>query len=110
MRTADPTELFQSYATASESYDEAVTADGSPRPAARAALQAVAGHDLDLLARSLMDDMAAIGMTFRSIEGDERFVVDPVPRVISADEWARLKTGLAQRVRALNAFVGDVYG
>jgi uncharacterized circularly permuted ATP-grasp superfamily protein len=110
MRIADPRELLQSYATASESYDEAVAPDGSPRPAALAALQAVAGHDLDVLAASLMDDMAAIGMTFRSIEGDERFVVDPVPRVISADDWLRLETGLAQRVRALNAFVVDVYG
>ena len=74
------------------------------------AWRAVAGHDLDVLAASLMHDMAAIGMTFRSIEGDERFVVDPVPRVIPADEWARLEAGLAQRVRALNAFVADVYG
>jgi uncharacterized circularly permuted ATP-grasp superfamily protein len=49
-------------------------------------------------------------MTYRSIEGDERFVIDPVPRVISAEDWARLERGLAQRVRALNAFVADVYG
>ena len=103
-------ELLASYGAAAESYDEAVAADGSPRPAALAALRAVAGHDLDVLAASLMHDMAAIGMTFRSIEGDERYVVDPVPRVIAADEWARLEVGLAQRVRTLNAFVADVYG
>ena len=101
-------ELLASYAAAAESYDEAVAADGSPRPAAMGALRAVAGHDLDVLAASLMHDVAAIGMTFRSIEGDERYVVDPVPRVIAADEWARLEVGLAQRVRALNAFVADV--
>jgi uncharacterized circularly permuted ATP-grasp superfamily protein len=106
----DPLELLASYATPSEAYDEAVATDGSPRAAALAALSAVAGHDLDVLADCLMEDMAAMGMTFRSIEGDERFVVDPVPRVISAEEWMRLETGLAQRVRALNAFVADVYG
>jgi uncharacterized circularly permuted ATP-grasp superfamily protein len=106
----DPVELLASYATGSESYDEAVAADGGPRPAALAALGAVARHDLNVLAGCLMEDLAGMGMTFRSIEGDERFVVDPMPRVISAEEWARVETGLAQRVRALNAFVADVYG
>src|SRR5215211_1925832 len=106
----DPVELLASYAPASETYDEVVTEDGSPRPAALAVLAAVAGHDLDVLAGCVMEDMAGIGMTFRSVEGDARFVVDPVPRVLSAGEWARLEVGLAQRVRALNAFVTDVYG
>jgi len=106
----DPVELLTSYAAASETYDEAVAADGNPRPAALPVLAAVAEHDLDALAGSVMDDMAGIGMTFRSVEGDARFVVDPVPRVLSADEWAHLEAGLGQRVRALNAFVADVYG
>ena len=48
-------------------------------------------------------------MTF-GVDGDERFHFDPVPRVIDADEWARLDAGLRQRVRALNALVRDVYG
>jgi uncharacterized circularly permuted ATP-grasp superfamily protein len=30
--------------------------------------------------------------------------------VITADDWTTVKRGLAQRVRALNAFVADVYG
>jgi uncharacterized circularly permuted ATP-grasp superfamily protein len=106
----DPLELLASYGTASDAYDEAVATDGTPRPPALAALTAVARQDLDVLAACLMEDMAGMGMTFRSIEGDERFVVDPVPRVISPEEWARLETGLAQRVRALNAFLGDIYG
>ena len=106
----DPIELLASYTPAAESYDEAVASDGSPRPAGLEVLAAVAGHDLAALAGCLMEDMAGIGMTFRSIEGDERFVVDPVPRVLSGAEWAHLEAGLAQRVRALNAFVADVYG
>ena len=50
------------------------------------------------------------GVVFHSAVGDEVFVIDPVPRVIAAAEWARIEAGLAQRVRALNAFVADVYG
>jgi len=34
---------------------------------------------------------------------------DLVPRIIPADEWTRLEAGLAQRVRALNLFLGDIY-
>ena len=35
---------------------------------------------------------------------------DLIPRVIPAAEWRRLAAGLAQRVRALDAFLADVYG
>jgi glutamate---cysteine ligase / carboxylate-amine ligase len=37
------------------------------------------------------------------------FPVDLVPRVVSAEDWARLGAGVAQRARALNAFLHDVY-
>ena len=33
-----------------------------------------------------------------------------MPRVITAADWEPVKRGLAQRVRALNAFVADAYG
>ena len=52
----------------------------------------------------------ARGIRFASVDGDDTWHVDPVPRVIPADEWEPLAAGLAQRVRALNAFVADVYG
>ena len=34
---------------------------------------------------------------------------DIVPRIISAGEWRRLSAGIEQRVRALNAFMFDIY-
>ena len=33
-----------------------------------------------------------------------------MPRVLTAEEWHDVKVGLAQRVKALNAFVADAYG
>ena len=33
-----------------------------------------------------------------------------MPRVLAADEWHRLEAGIRQRVRALEAFLADVYG
>jgi uncharacterized circularly permuted ATP-grasp superfamily protein len=50
------------------------------------------------------------GVTF-SLSGEERpFPLDLVPRVISAEEWAVVEEGVAQRVRALERFLADVYG
>ena len=35
--------------------------------------------------------------------------LDLVPRILSASEWTAIKRGIAQRIRALNRFVDDVY-
>jgi uncharacterized circularly permuted ATP-grasp superfamily protein len=55
------------------------------------------------------------GVTFtvyaNSDEGIERvWPFDLLPRIITASEWAPIEAGLAQRVRALNRFLEDVYG
>ncbi len=44
-------------------------------------------------------------------QGTERTMpFDFVPNIIPHDEWSRVEKGLIQRVRALNAFLEDVYG
>jgi uncharacterized circularly permuted ATP-grasp superfamily protein len=68
------------------------------------------GIDLTRLADDVASDLRGQGVTFRCPDGDDEFRVDPVPRVISAADWAPLAAGLAQRVRALECFVADVYG
>ncbi|GAB3726222.1 circularly permuted type 2 ATP-grasp protein [Luteimonas pelagia] len=54
-----------------------------------------------------------IGITFAVYTegGDpERLIpFDFIPRVLAQAEWRRLRTGLEQRARALNAFIHDVY-
>ncbi len=53
------------------------------------------------------------GITFNVYgqqEADERLIpFDIIPRIISAREWARLEKGIEQRVRAINAFLHDIY-
>lgn len=54
-----------------------------------------------------------VGITF-AVYGDgagtERLIpFDTIPRIIPAHEWTALQAGLAQRVRALNMFVHDIY-
>jgi uncharacterized circularly permuted ATP-grasp superfamily protein len=94
----------------SSTYDDAVAADGSIRPAARAVMDAVLSHDLAALAGSVREEIDALGIRFESVDGDDHWHVDPVPRVIDGAEWERIAAGLAQRVRALDRFVADVYG
>ncbi|RYJ03593.1 MAG: circularly permuted type 2 ATP-grasp protein [Acetobacteraceae bacterium] len=64
-------------------------------------------HEAELLFRR-------IGITF-AVYGEggdpERLIpFDIIPRIIARSEWDRMAAGLRQRVRALNAFLGDVYG
>ena len=55
-----------------------------------------------------------IGITFAvygDAEAEERLIpFDIVPRVLTKAEWTRLSSGLEQRVKALNAFLTDIYG
>src|SRR3954469_1836181 len=88
-------------------YDEAFSAPGTPRPHYAELLAALADHDLDLLAERVTKHMRSSGATFGT---GELFRLDPVPRLVTAEEWADLEAGLAQRLRALDAFVADVYG
>ena len=54
-----------------------------------------------------------LGITFAVYgngEAAERLIpFDILPRIISASEWRRLSAGIEQRVRALNAFLYDIY-
>src|SRR3569833_1800150 len=53
------------------------------------------------------------GITFNvygDADGEERLIpFDMVPRIVTGAEWRRLSRGIEQRVRALNAFMHDMY-
>src|SRR3954451_15063613 len=110
MTSTGAEDLAADYPVSAEIYDEAFDANGLPRPAARAALDAVERAGAKRLPSLVGRSLQRAGVRFSSLEGDLEFYADPVPRVISASDWEPVKRGLAQRVRALNAFVADVYG
>ncbi len=97
--------------------DELFAPDGSPRPTAEALVQELrrlgpeglieAGRRRDAI-------FMQQGITFETSGGggashERPFPLDLVPRVLSGEEWRAIKRGLAQRIRALNHFVDDVY-
>ncbi len=101
----------------SSTYDELFRADGQPWPAARKLVDYLGSlSDREIAERQLAADLAArvMGITFTVYsEGrnvDRTLPFDVIPRVIPRAEWTRAEAGLRQRVRALNLFIGDVYG
>lgn len=87
--------------------DEAYDAEGRPRPLYAGLLAELGERDLAALRKRVGAAVAAGGLTFG--EG-EPIPVDPVPRLLDGEEWERLRAGLLQRARALNAFLLDAYG
>jgi len=90
-------------------YDEAVAAPGLPRPEYAEVLAGLEDADLEALSAKVGAGITERGVRFRNAGGDQPFVVDPIPRIFSEAEWEGLEAGLVQRVRALNAFVADIY-
>ena len=64
--------------------------------------------------QTINDQLARYGVKFGLYKNgtfqERLFPFDPLPRVITAQEFAILDKGLVQRVNALNLFLKDVYG
>ena len=87
-------------------YEEHRDADGRVRPAYERLLAELEGVDLEELYQLVVQRLADDGASF----GEQPFVIDIIPRLLSAAEWDPLARGLEQRTRALNAFLTDAYG
>ncbi len=105
-------DLFEEYPFG-RAWDEMFSAPGQIRPAYEsvfATLQTLDASDLkaraDIMGRTFLDQ----GITF-ALGGVERpFPLDLIPRIVTAAEWSAVERGVPQRVRALEAFLADVYG
>lgn len=95
-------------------YDEAVGANGRVLPHYGwmfRALDRLGARGMTAAVSALRTEQQARGVTFQVAddEPDRLFPLDLVPRIITAEDWAALTPGLIQRVRALEAFLHDVY-
>ena len=97
-------------------FDEAVDAECRLRPHYAAVFRELARlPPNEIASRERLRDsiFRRLGITF-AVYGDDgglerTWPMDLVPRIIPAAEWARVERGLAQRVRALNLFLDDLY-
>ncbi len=73
-------------------------------------LQTLSAEGLAQRAEALAGAHRSKGITF-DLGGEERiFPLDLVPRILDEADWRLVQAGVAQRVRALEAFLADVYG
>jgi uncharacterized circularly permuted ATP-grasp superfamily protein len=86
--------------------DEDQEPGGGARADYRRVLDALRTEGLASLASAVARHLAEHEVTF----GGAPFVMDPVPRLITAAEWDPVQRGLIQRAAALNAFLHDAYG
>ncbi len=106
---ADP--ALRSYT--SRAGDEAVRLASRPRPAYRDIVRFFSAMDPEETARRTAAKQQWTrqhGMSFVVDGRQQDFEVDLVPRVITDHEWSALAAGLAQRARAIEMFLQDVYG
>ncbi len=97
-------------------FDEMLAGAETPRPPYSAYHRWFSNEDLKALRKKSTEAEAffrRIGITFNvygQADADERLIpFDIVPRIISGREWSNLERGIEQRVRAINAFLHDIY-
>ena len=107
---------FKDYSIDPAIYDEMFLPDGAPRDHSRQLHQALA----ELTSEAMVSIQERVNRSFSNegisftVYGDEEqeeriIPVDSIPRIVSADDWRLLESGLTQRLRTLNLFIEDVY-
>ncbi|MEJ2026440.1 MAG: circularly permuted type 2 ATP-grasp protein [Limibacillus sp.] len=80
----------------------------------QAHLEEIGLPSLKRRAAAAEDELYNLGITFTvytEAEAIDRILpFDVIPRVLTADDWNTIETGVKQRVAAINLFLKDVYG
>ena len=96
----------------SSAFDEMVDADGVPYAHTKSlfeALQLLSAADLSERGAARARSFLEQGITFSSSGREWVFPLDLIPRLIPEQEWEHIEAGVEQRVRALEAFLADLY-
>jgi uncharacterized circularly permuted ATP-grasp superfamily protein len=109
---------LSSYSPESHRYDELLDERGALRAHWRPLvdrLSADRGHDgarraLELTRRLIVENGVAYNVYSDPQGADRPWALDPLPLVISQDEWRSIEAGVAQRARVLDALLADLYG
>jgi uncharacterized circularly permuted ATP-grasp superfamily protein/uncharacterized alpha-E superfamily protein len=117
MTTALPTPSPSSYQPLAGCYDEMVDAAGVPREhwAHVAGVFSELGVE-ELLRRQeeaarLIDQDGVVYNAYEeAIRPGRRWLLDPVPTVLSSREWETIETGLIERAELLDLVLDDIYG
>lgn len=93
----------------SDYHDEAFNPGGELRPAYRELLGSIDQNSLASVQSQVQTKLSEAGVSFGPEGMRSKFVVDAIPRVITAEDWQTLVAGLRQRIKALQLFLADIY-
>jgi uncharacterized circularly permuted ATP-grasp superfamily protein len=105
------------YLSDSHRYDELLDGSRDVRPHWRPLIDALAADGAELarrgedLARRLIVENGVTYNVYADPQGRDRpWVLDPVPLLLTAEEWQEIEAGVSQRARLLDALLADLYG
>ena len=106
------------YVADARRYDELLDASGAVRPHWRQLIDSVTEHDprgtarraVELTRRLIVENGVTYNVYADPQGADRPWALDPLPLMVSAEEWCRIETGLEQRARLLDAVLADLYG
>jgi uncharacterized circularly permuted ATP-grasp superfamily protein/uncharacterized alpha-E superfamily protein len=106
------------YAPDPRRYDELLDAGGAVRPHWRTLVERLTAHKahdaarraLELTRRLIVENGVAYNVYSDPQGADRPWALDPLPLVISQDEWRGIEKGVVQRARLLDALLCDLYG
>ncbi|HEV3354579.1 MAG TPA: circularly permuted type 2 ATP-grasp protein [Acidimicrobiales bacterium] len=117
MTTAAPRDLVPVYASLADGYDEMVDASGRVREHWAHVRDVLDGlGPAELLRRRaetarLLDDEGVTYNVYDSPAGTvPRWQLDPVPLLLTSEEWASVESAVIQRAELLNLVLTDLYG
>ncbi len=109
--------LINHYQPAVTGYDEMCAPDGTVRPHWQYLARAWAALGPGFLEQRRGEGLRLLrenGVTYNVYNdprgGQRPWALDPIPLLVSSEEWRRIESGLTQRAAVLNLLLRDVYG
>ncbi|MGA2777575.1 MAG: circularly permuted type 2 ATP-grasp protein [Steroidobacteraceae bacterium] len=108
---------LETYQSDARRYDELLDHSGVVRPHWRTLIDRLAGDGAEAvrrgadLARRLIVENGVTYNVYADPQGRDRpWMLDPLPLLLTAQEWREIELGVAQRARLLDALLADLYG
>lgn len=107
---------LKNYRVAASCYDELLGNAGQPRAHWHALLERMGNDDsttrdtLELIDRLIAENGVTYNVYADPKGIDRPWKLDPLPLLLTPDEWQHIEQGVMQRARLLNEVLGDLYG
>ena len=113
-----PNATLASYVVDAQRYDELLDETGAVRPHWRGLIDRLAAQDareaprrgIELTRRLIIENGITYNVYADPQGADRPWALDPLPLMLSAEEWRVIEEGVSQRARVLDALLADLYG